>query len=81
MSAAGSIGLGINSILICAACIVLGKLVDILVYSANVLALPQDALNMIFILTIALYAFPFVYLTALFINHIIVTNNESSGVR
>lgn len=81
MSAAGSIGLGINSILICAACIVLGKLVDILVYSANVLALPQDALNSVFILTIAFYAFPFVYLIALIINHIIVTNNESSGVR
>lgn len=81
MSAAGTIGLGINSVLICGLSIVIGKLVDIFIYSANLLALPQDALNTIFYCSLAFYAFPFLYLLALLVNHLIVTNNESSGVR
>jgi hypothetical protein len=81
MSAAGTIGLGINSLVICGLCIIFGKVIDIFVFTANMLSLPQDALNVIGYLIIGFYAFGIIYLLALIVNHIIVTNNETSGVR
>lgn len=81
MSAAGTIGLFQNNILISGMCIIFGKLVDILVLSANILDLPQDALNTISFVVLAFYVFPFLYLVATLLNHLIIANNESGGVR
>lgn len=63
--------------------VIMGKVLDYIVYYNNKLAttypMSQDAINTMTYISIIFAALPFLYLLYLVINHIMVSNSETSG--
>jgi len=78
MAAGPSVRLVENFVIISVVAIILGKVFDYLIVTANLLQLSGDALNTMTWFKYAFAAFPFLYLIALGLNHLVEANNESS---
>ena len=80
MSSGGLVGMIINVIIFSALSSVLGFAIDIIVKLSNASnVMSMDALNTISNLHLIYIAGPFLYILALGINYMIVSNSETSG--
>ena len=79
MAAGPTVRLFEGFIFVAVLCWVIGWLFDKFVAIDNTLGLPQDALNTMVWFSYILAAFPFLWLIALGINHIVQGSNEGGG--
>lgn len=79
MSSGAIIGTVINFFMVGFVCEPIALLINVLIVASNPYALSADAINTMTYLMMILAAFPFIYLIALLIHHIIMEYNESSG--
>jgi hypothetical protein len=80
MSAGANIGTIINLFAIGMLAEAIAYFINVLILASNPYTLSADAVITMGYLVYCVAAFPFVYLIALVIHHIIVSHNEASGM-
>jgi len=82
-SSGGLAGLILNFVFFSFICIILGKVMDMYVQVNNsfigVFPMSQDAINSMTNLSLIFNVLPFIYLIFLVINHLVISNRDSSG--
>lgn len=82
-SSGGLAGMALNFVFVSFICVILGKVVDMLVATNNSFIgkfpLSQDAINSFSNLSWVFRAIPFIFLIFLVINHLVISNRDSSG--
>jgi len=82
-SSGGLAGFVLNFVFFSGMCIILGSAMDIFVATNNsfigTMALSQDAINTMGFISMIFKALPFIFLIFLVINHLVISNKDSSG--
>lgn len=77
MSAGSMFGTVLNFLIIGGVCAVIGAVIAIFIGMTASYDLPQAAVNTLWYLELIFFAFPFIYLIANWLNHIITSSSET----
>lgn len=80
MSAGSIIGTAINIFAVGLLCGVIGYIIDFIRLQSTYFTMNASTLLTLHYITLAFYAFPFIYFFALIVHHIIISINEQTGM-